>query len=333
MTGPAMNICLLLGGDETGGLETHFADLAGGLAALGERVAVIAHERYRSAFDAGVCFAPLDMTRGRRNPFLRHQLGRRIGDLAPDVVHAHGGKAAHLLAAVRPRARLVGTVHGLKKNLAPYRRFDAVIGVSAGVVAALDHPRKVVIHNGVASPPAPVSPPELRTRFAIPSNHTVTLAVGRLAPVKGIAQLVRLWHEGLGHLLILGDGPERKALEALAVGKPITFAGFRADVRALMGGADLLVIASEREGFSYTMAEALQARLPVVSTPVPGAVDVLPASHLASLGELAAAIARCLDDLDGARERLRSTFDWALEALTVERMARETREVYRGVLA
>ena len=326
-----MNICLVMGGDETGGLETHFADLANGLATLAgpdEQVAAIAHERFAGAFDDAVRFVPLDLTRGRRNPLLKWRLGRLIRDLAPDVVHAHGGKAAHLLAAVRPKVRLVGTVHGLKKNLAAYRRFDAVIGVSAGVLASLHHPRKTVIHNGVAPAPSPSSAAELRRRFDIPSHRPVTLAVGRLAPVKGFTHLVRIWHEGLGQLLILGDGPERDKLQVLAAGKPVTLAGFQADARALMGGADLLAIASEREGFSYTMVEALRARLPVVSTPVPGALDFLPASHIAPPDELGVAIARCLRDPEGARERMRDTFDWAAEALTVERMARQTRDVY-----
>ena len=178
-----MDVCLVVGGDETGGLETHFADLAGGLAALGERVAAIAHERFRPTLDDAVRFVPLDLSRGRRNPLLKRRLRRLVDDLAPNVVHAHGGKAAHLLAAVRCAAPLVGTVHGLKKNLAPYRRFDAVIGVSAGVVAALDHPRKTVIHNGVAPPPAPLSKAEARARFAIPPNQT--LYVGRRTPSAG----------------------------------------------------------------------------------------------------------------------------------------------------
>ena len=326
-----MNICLVMGGDESGGLETHFADLAGGLAALAgpdEQVAAIAHERFAGAFDDAVSFISLDLTRSRRNPLLKRRLGRIIRDLAPDVVHAHGGKAAHLLAAVRPRARLVGTVHGLKKNLAAYRRFDAVIGVSAGVLEALDHPRKTVIHNGVAPAPSPISAGELRRRFDIPSYRPVTLAVGRLVPVKGLTKLVEVWHEGLGQLLILGDGPQRGALQALAAGKPVTLAGFQADARALMGGADLLAIASEREGFSYTMVEALHARLPVVSTPVPGALDFLPVSHIVSPDDLGVAIARCLRDPEAARERMRDTFDWAVEALTLERMAQQTRDVY-----
>ena len=323
-----MRICQVMAGDEEGGLETHFVDLANGLAALGDDVAVIAHGRYRSRFATDVQFHDLDLTRSRRNPFLRRQLKRLIGTVDPDIVHAHAGKAAALVAAVDPACRTVGTVHGLKKDLAAYRRFDAVIGVSRGVVEGLDHPAKTVVYNGVHPGPKPSTAAELRAAFGIPSDRSVTLAVGRLVRVKGYDRLLDLWDHGLGHLLIAGDGPERGHLESLAAGKRVTLTGFRSDVRSLMGGADLMVFASEREGLSYALAEALLTRLPVVSTPVAGAEELLPASHLAEIGKLRSAIANCLDDPDAARTRMRETFDWATDALTVERMVRSTRAVY-----
>ena len=325
-----MRICQVMAGDEEGGLETHFVDLANGLSVLRDDVAVIAHERYGDRFAAGVHFAPLDLTRGRRNPWLRRRLGRLIDSLAPDVVHAHAGKAAALVAAVAPSARTVGTVHGHKKDLSAYRHFDAVIGVSRGVIAHLDHPAKSVVYNGVGPAPPATSAAELRRQLDIATDTTVSLAAGRLVPVKGYHRLVELWNESLGHLMIAGDGPERDRLEALAQGKPVTLAGFRADVRSLMAAADLMVFASEREGLSYALAEALMARLPVVSTPVPGAEELLPASHLAVVGELKDAIAINLADPPAARARMREVFDWATEALTVERMVQSTRAVYSG---
>ena len=328
-----MRICQIMGGDEDGGLETHFAHLANALAALGDDVSAIAHPRYRAQFDAGVRFHPLDLTRSRRNPLLRLRLRRLLRAIGPEIAHAQGGKAAHLLRAVRPPMRVVGTVHGVKRDLSAYARFDAVIGVSAGVLGTLAHPRKVVVHNGVGPPPPPVSASDLRQRFGIPEGRTVTVAVGRLVPVKGYRRLITLWHAGLGHLLILGDGPQRAELSALAKGKPVTLAGFQADARALMAAADLMVFASEREGFSYAMAEALRARLPIVATPVPGAAELLPEGHLAPPEALAATLARCLADIEGSRARMRELFDWAARALTVERMAAATRRVYADVLA
>lgn len=325
-----MRICQIMAGDEEGGLETHFVDLANGLAVLGDNVTVIAHERYRDRFASGVAFRELDLTRGRRNPWLRRRLKRLIESVEPDVVHAHAGKAAALVAAIAPRCRTVGTVHGLKKDLSAYRRFDAVIGVSRGVIEGLDHPAKTVVYNGVHPGPAPTASTSLREMFRIPANGTVTLAAGRLVPVKGHDRLIGLWDDCPGHLLIAGEGPERARLERLAQGKPVILTGFRPDVRSLMGGADLMAFASEREGLSYALAEALLARLPVVSTRVPGAEELLPESHLADIGELGKAIDRCLRDLDATRARMRDTFDWAADALTVERMVRSTRAVYEA---
>ena len=325
-----MKICEVMAGDEEGGLETHFVELANGLSALGDDIAVIAHERYRDRFVADVDFLPLDLTRGRRNPWLRHRLRRQIESLAPNVVHAHAGKAAALVAALAPAVRTVGTVHGRKRDLSAYRTFDEVIGVSRGVLEDLDHPSKTVVYNGVHPAPDPISATELRRSFGIGGNTTVTLAAGRLVPVKGYDRLIRLWDDSLGHLVIAGEGSERATLATLARGKSVTLAGFRADVRSLMGAADLMVFASEREGLSYSLAEALMARLPVVSTPVPGAEELLPASHLAGIAGLGDAIAAVLADPHAARERMRDVFDWAAEALTVDRMVQSTREVLRG---
>ena len=99
-----------------------------------------------------------------------------------------------------------------------------------------------------------------------------------------------------------------------------------------MGGADLMVFASEREGFPYALAEALVAQLPVASTPVPGAVDLLPTEHLAPIPELKAVIARCVADLDTTRTRMQNAFDHAGRVLNVEHMVRATRAVYESVV-
>ena len=327
-----MNICQILAGDEEGGLETHVVDLANGLVALGDEVTVVAHARYGPRLAAGVDFSPLDLTRSRRNPSLRRALKARIEATAPDLLHAHAGKAAALVASARPKVPTVGTVHNVKNDLSPYRRFDAVIGVSPRVLEHLDHPVKQVVYNGVSPPPCPIDGTALRAQFGIAATTPVTIAVGRLVPAKRMHLLVDLWDASLGHLLVVGDGPEKERLVGLAEGKPVTFAGFRRDARTLMSGADLMVFASDREGFPYALAEALLARLPVVSTPVPGAVDLLPDAHLANAPALKAAIAACIADLAAARERMAGAFEQAAELLTVEAMVRATRDLYAKVL-
>lgn len=327
-----MNICQVLAGDEEGGLETHVVDLANGLSALGDTVTVIAHRKYGPRLAAAVRFVSLDLTRSRRNPWLRQGLRTRIRAAAPDIVHAHAGKAAALVASAKARSPSVCTVHNVKKDISPYLRFDAVIGVSPQVLDHVSHPCKEVVYNGVSSPPSPMSGADLRAEFDIAQGMPVTIWVGRLVPAKRLHLLLDLWDASLGHLLIVGDGPERARLVGLAQGRPVTFAGFRRDARVLMGGADLMVFASDREGFPYALAEALLARLPVVSTPVPGAVDLLPETHLGSIDELKAIIATCVASPDAARDRMRPAFDRAARLLTVEHMVRATRDVYAKVL-
>ncbi|MDE0422498.1 MAG: glycosyltransferase [Gammaproteobacteria bacterium] len=326
-----MKVCQVMGGSDDGGLETHFMDLANGLAALGDEVVAIGHSRYRDGFDDTVHFAPLNLARNRRDPFLRRGLRRLIEANAPAIVHAQGGKAADLIAAIRPSARVVGTIHNKKSNLTSYLGFDAVIGVSRGVVADLRHDNKHVVYNGVHPPSSSLSAAELRQRFAIPDDEKLTLAIGRLVPAKAFHRLIEIWDDTMGRLLIVGEGPERRRLEPLAEGKPVILAGFQANARSMMTGADLMVFASEREGFSYAMVEALQARLPIVSTPVPGAAELLPPTHLASAGNLKSAIKECLGDPDAARVRMDRLFQWAAQTLTVDKMVEATRDVYLGI--
>ena len=328
-----MKVCQVLGGAEDGGLENHVVSLANGLAALGAQVTVIAHPRFKPRFAQGVAFVPLDLaTPSRRNPWLRRRLRRRLAEVAPDVVHAHAGKATALIAATKPRAATVGTIHSVKNDLRPYRGMDAVIGVSPEVLTTLDHPRKSVVYNGASPPPEPTPRSELHRQFQAGIGTPISLAVGRLVFAKGYDRLIDFWDTDLGHLVIVGEGPERDALTALASGKPVTFAGHRDDARQLMGNADLLVCASRREGFGYMILEALMARLPVVSTPIHLAVEVLPAAHVAPIEGLRDAVARCLDDMDAARSRMAGAFRYARERLTEAHMIEATRKVYLDAL-
>jgi len=73
--------------------------------------------------------------------------------------------------------------------------------------------------------------------------------------------------------VVVGDGPERPALEQLAsqlglAPGQILFLGERGDVPRLLRDADLLVHCSDDEGCSNVLLEAMAARLPVIATPV-----------------------------------------------------------------
>src|SRR5215218_879266 len=171
--------------------------------------------------------------------------------------------------------------------------------------------------------------------------------VGRLASQKGVGTLVSaaaLLEYPSARVLLVGDGPKRKALERRArrigVGDRVRFEGFVAHERlpAALAHADLLVLPSVYEELGTVLLEAMQAGLPVVASKTGGVPDVIEDGVnglLVPPGEpeaFARAIDRLLAERDlarqlsaGAQERAKD-YDW-------EVLAERVLAVYRGVIA
>ena len=212
-------------------------------------------------------------------------LGRVMALEGADIVQAHTfGSHALAARAARGRACLVRTEHSTRVyhdawcwwlSRPSLLAADAVVAISAHVRAvALAHapaiaPRLRVIHNGVDT---------VRHR---PSGeprvpHPFTFAtVARLDPRKGIDQALRaLARVPAARLVVVGDGPERARLEALArtlgLGARVRFAGEQRDPRPFVRGADAALCSSRQEGLSLALLEAMAHALPVVAFPVGG---------------------------------------------------------------
>src|SRR5690606_41649360 len=112
-------------------MEKHCTELAQELAELGHDVHVLAHSTYQDKFPEPVRFHPCPMTPGRRNPWLRWKLRRTLQHIRPNIVHAHGTKAATLAALTkRPHWQTTATVRGTKSNVGPFTSVDKVNAVS-----------------------------------------------------------------------------------------------------------------------------------------------------------------------------------------------------------
>lgn len=120
---------------------------------------------------------------------------------------------------------------------------------------------------------------EMRTRLSNGNPQDVLLLyVGRLAPEKRL----HLLYPVLGRvpntrLALIGDGPARQSLEALFRGMPVTFTGYLHDeeLAAAYASADIFVFTSAHESFGLVLAEAIASGLPVISSRVGGAEDVI----------------------------------------------------------
>ena len=111
------------------------------------------------------------------------------------------------------------------------------------------------------------------------------LFVGRLAAVKGLPVLLEAF-AGLPdrfHLSLIGDGSDRKALEAAAAALPgsaagrVTFEGYRSqdEVAAALAETDAFVLPSFAEGVPVVLMEALASGVPAVATAVAGVGELV----------------------------------------------------------
>ena len=123
---------------------------------------------------------------------------------------------------------------------------------------------------------------EIRKEIVKNDNDVIILFVGRLAAVKKVDELIRVYAEirkthKNTHLVIVGDGHERERLHRLAkkVGSEgIVFKGYipEEDVLAYFGASDIFVNPAHVETYGKVFIEAMSAGRPVVLTSGAGAV-------------------------------------------------------------
>lgn len=116
------------------------------------------------------------------------------------------------------------------------------------------------------------------------ADRFVVIQAGRLEPQKAVPDLlaaVDLARRGIPELMLLlvGDGPDRPAIERLiekrGLQEHVRLLGAREDLPALLTRADVVVLASRWEGMPNVILEAFAARRPVVATEVGGCRELI----------------------------------------------------------
>jgi glycosyltransferase involved in cell wall biosynthesis len=156
-----------------------------------------------------------------------------------------------------------------------YRRvpFMAISSSTASALEAIgvDRSRIHVLQSGVDPPSVTVDERSAEPLF---------ICVGRLVPHKRVDLLLRVWDQVRpvvgGQLIVIGDGPERASLEALA-GDDVVFAGRVDDDEKwrLLSRAWALVHSAHHEGWGIVIIEAAEVGTPALGFNVPGVKDAI----------------------------------------------------------
>ena len=162
-----------------------------------------------------------------------------------------------------------------------YRYATSVITVSQGAAAAvvsclgIDRRQVQVIYNPVVTSDLFSRADDRVLHPWFEAGHLpVILAVGRLDSAKDFVTLItsfgRLRKRCPAHLLILGEGGERPALEALVkelgLSEDVALPGFVANPYPYLRQASVFVLSSAWEGLPTVLIEALALGTPIVST-------------------------------------------------------------------
>ncbi len=331
-----------------GGAERITLALARDLRAQGHDVALAAADGPLAAgLPAGVqrYDLPLLERRPSRVPAAVLAVERALRAFRPDVVHAHNPAVAFACGIATARGRRVpalASIHGVPDS--DYRAASRLLrlaglhvvacgpAVAAGLRGAGLEPAET-IPNGVGPAPAAADRAALERELGVPAGKALLVSVGRLNPPKDPVLAVRaLAGVPDATLLLVGDGPLRGDVEAMAretgVADRVVLAGARADARALLGAADVAVLASASEGLPLAALEAMAAGTPLAATAVRGVRELLDDGETALLvpagdaDALAGAVRRLLEDAElrgalaarGLEEAARHTEDAMVEA-------------------
>ena len=279
-----------------------------------------------------------------------------------DLIDAHyfypDGVAAALLAGWLSKPFVVtargSDIHSISEQwlprqmiLAAARRAYRSIGVCQALVDDLarkgaDPSRLVAIRNGVDLERfIPLPRDGIRAKLKLPDAAPLLLSVGHLIELKGnhltLGALLELPH---AYLIVIGEGEERFKLEQLAarlgVAERVRFVGSVPNVELAQwySAADILVLASSREGWPNVLLESMACGTPVIATRTWGTPEVVSQPAAGRLLERrdAASIAQAIRELFAALPPRTATRQYAegysWEATTAAQLA-----LFREIIA
>ena len=311
------SVALYLPVMDRGGAETVMLRLATALARRGLKTWLVVHDRHGTLIpEVPPEVQVVDLRVSTRRAMVSANIGairplaRFLRDHRPDVLMTPFPHA-NLVAVLARRladapTRVVVSEHApLDNALASHRLWRRVVlekligrlyPCAAAVVAVSQGVKHTLMVLGVPADrihvlPNPVLAEDFQRAVEQPVDHPwfsdpsrpVVIGVGRLSPEKDFATLVRAFarirHATRSRLVLVGEGGERPAIEALVtelgLADDVWLAGHQASPCAMIARSRVLVSSSRFEGAPLVVVEALACGCPVVATRTLGASETL----------------------------------------------------------
>jgi glycosyltransferase involved in cell wall biosynthesis len=267
----------------------------------------------------------------------------------PDIIHAHmmtGALLSRYSKGFR-KYKIVTHVHNEFQKSADYMKVgDMVIAVSQAVAKSManrgvnERKLRVVLNGTIGSK-------RNQRMEGVSLKGRAIVTVAGLNERKGIADLIEAFNIVSGQcpeseLYIVGDGPERERFKTVATQSSsrnrIHFEGFQTDPKKYMSSSEVFVLASHKDPFPLVLLEARESGCAIIATDVDGIPEALDFGNSGMLvppktpDKLAEAILNMLND-EELREKYKRSAGQGLDFYKVERVAKETIEIYEDLLS
>ena len=294
---------------------------------------------------------------------------REIKAFNPDIIHTHTAKAGFLgrIAAltILKRQIRVHTFHGhllhgyfgkfktrlvilAERMLAQLT--DRLIAVGNQVRDELlavkigTYDKFVVIGPGLELAEIP-SRKAAREHFDIPEDEFVVTWIGRMVPVKAPNRILEIAQECQRRSLkirfvLAGEGPLSGELKKLSEHSklPITYLGWQSEIERVLSISDVVILTSENEGTPVVLIQAQMAGIPVITTDVGSASEVM--IHQRTGFCLKYSAAEFADTIENLAENslMRSSFGAAgkinaLEKFSLDRLVSNHEKLYKDLIS
>lgn len=300
-----MKIIHMISGGDVGGAKTHVLSLLAGLNKT-ETVHLICFMEGDFAAEARQLGIPTTVISDNNLLHTRERILAMIRHDGYQVIHCHGARANMMGMLLRKRAGVpvISTIHSdyrldyLGRPLAALtygninkialRRFDAWVGVSAGMTKLLisrnfDPQRIYTLYNGVdfsaARDPMPREEYLQSIGLAVRDDTVVFGIAARISPVKDMTTLIRAFAKAVQvcpniRLAIAGEGEQEAEIRALAASEcpagTVCFAGWVRQIDSFYNALDVNLLTSLSETFPYALTEGARMRCATIASEVGG---------------------------------------------------------------